>query len=69
MEEKKNPFFERLKAYQGKKATITFKSTKTVLTGRIRCMNFMTMNFVLEGDDDCDYIIRDDVCYIKIQEG
>ena len=63
----KNPFYEKLKKYNGKDVVVVTKSGAE-LKGKLSAINFTTMNFILEGDD-CDYVIRDDVSYISIARG
>jgi len=66
--EGKNPFYERLKEYQGKNVVVAFKSNKQALNGKIVAVNFTTLNFIVEGTDGRDYIVRDDISYIAIDK-
>lgn len=68
MMEGKNPFYEKLKKYMGKDIIVSFKSDKPTLSGKIIAVNFTTLNFIIEGTDGRDYIIRDDVSYIAIKK-
>ncbi len=63
--DKKNPFYERLKKYMNKEVTLELKSGKK-LEGKLVAINFLTMNFIVEGKT-ADYVIRDDVAYMSIQ--
>ena len=62
--EGKNPFFERLKQYMNQNVIVTLKSGSKI-EGKLVSINFLTMNFILEGKKE-DYVIRDDVSFIAI---
>jgi len=67
MIEKKNPFYERLKKYMDKEVTVVLKSGNSV-KGKLVAINFITLNFIIEGKIE-DYIIRDDVSVITVNRG
>lgn len=60
----KNPFYERLKKYTNKKVKVHLKSGKK-LEGLLVAVNFATMNFIVQGENE-DYVIRDDVSFMEV---
>ena len=64
----KNPFFEKLKKYINKDVKLITKSGHKI-EGKLIAVNFLQMNFIIHGNDDHDYIIRDDMSYISIKTG
>lgn len=66
--EGKNPFYENLKKYVNRDIVVAFKSGKGNLSGKLIAVNFTTLNFIIQGKDGRDYIIRDDVSYIAIEK-
>ncbi len=65
-QQKKNPFYERLKTYMNKRVTVVTKSGAE-LTGKLVAVNFTTMNFIIEGPKE-DYIVRDDISYMSVKK-
>ena len=68
MEPSKNPFLEKIKKYINKEVTLITKSGHKI-EGKLIAINYSTMNFIIHGKDDCDYIIRDDVSYVTVNMG